>query len=420
MQGFNCIMVYSRDGSKMLFCKRVKEPYKGLFNLVGGKIEDGESGFDAAYRELEEETGISRDYIRLHHKMDFTYYNEDCRVEVYAGRLDCEVDLSEEIHPLVWLDIEKENFFALDRFAGEGNIGHMVEQVRRYGMGAPEYEDKHIRTNFDQDESFSAEDVQGVTYASDSKNSNITKKQPVVNEIDDGSICLGVTGSNGGWITAIIKNGELVVESYSILDSIVSIYSNADEILVDMVIGLQSSIADVRPDDTARELIGEKPSEVFVAPCRQAVYADNISFAYSENKKVLGKRFSSSNLGVVQKIREVDTFLQENPQYKNVIKESNAEVCFAIFNGKTVMSKKISAEGMKERIKIISKYFPELTFNGIVYLANKCKGNPVDVIDAVCLAITANLVVQNKFQVIPEEPMKDETGILMQMILPKI
>jgi len=29
-----------------------------------------------------------------------------------------------------------ENFFDLDRFAGEGNIGHMIEQVKDYGEGA--------------------------------------------------------------------------------------------------------------------------------------------------------------------------------------------------------------------------------------------------------------------------------------------
>lgn len=49
MQGYNCIIVYNKDKRKLLFCKRTKEPYKGLYNLVGGKIENREDGFDAAY-----------------------------------------------------------------------------------------------------------------------------------------------------------------------------------------------------------------------------------------------------------------------------------------------------------------------------------------------------------------------------------
>lgn len=134
MQGYNCIIVYNKEQDKILFCKRMKEPYKGLFNLVGGKIEEEESGFAAAYRELEEETGICHQQIELFHMMDFTYYNQACYVEVYVGVLKEDVILKEEAHPLIWLDIN-ENFFDLNQFAGEGNIGHMLEQVRQFGKG---------------------------------------------------------------------------------------------------------------------------------------------------------------------------------------------------------------------------------------------------------------------------------------------
>lgn len=135
MQGYNCIMIYSPDREKILFCKRTTNPYQGKYNLVGGKIEDGEEGFHAAYRELEEETGITIEDTILYHMMDFTYYNQNCYVEVYAGVLNKEVDLKIEKHPLSFLPLKGENFFSLEKFAGEGNIGHMLEQVKDYGMG---------------------------------------------------------------------------------------------------------------------------------------------------------------------------------------------------------------------------------------------------------------------------------------------
>ena len=135
MQGYNCIIVYNTSKDKLLFCKRMKEPYKGLYNLVGGKIDKKEDGLMAAYRELIEETGITRNDIELSHMMDFTYYNQNCYVEVYAGVLLREVNLIEEAHPLIWMDTDL-NFFVLDKFAGEGNIGHMIEQVKCYGMGS--------------------------------------------------------------------------------------------------------------------------------------------------------------------------------------------------------------------------------------------------------------------------------------------
>jgi len=59
MQGLNVIWVFNPTGEQVLMCKRHKEPYKGLYNLVGGKIEPNEDGLVAAYRELAEETGIT-------------------------------------------------------------------------------------------------------------------------------------------------------------------------------------------------------------------------------------------------------------------------------------------------------------------------------------------------------------------------
>lgn len=131
MQGYNCIMVYSPGMDRLLMCRRLKNPYKGMSNLVGGKIESGEEGLAAAYRELWEETAIPREMIELKHLMDFTYYLQDCYVEVYVGRLREEFAVSGDENTLYWSALD-ENFFDLRAYAGEGNIGHMVEQVKEY------------------------------------------------------------------------------------------------------------------------------------------------------------------------------------------------------------------------------------------------------------------------------------------------
>lgn len=129
MQGYNLIAVFSPDGEKVLMCRRIKEPYKGLFNFVGGKIETNENGEAAAYRELFEETGITRDDISLVHLMDFTYPLDPCYVEVYAGQLVREAKLTAEENPLFWSGL-CEDFFDMKRYAGEGNIGHIMEHVK--------------------------------------------------------------------------------------------------------------------------------------------------------------------------------------------------------------------------------------------------------------------------------------------------
>lgn len=129
MQGYNLVAVFSPDGEKMLMCRRIKDPYKGLINFVGGKIEAGENGIDAAYRELFEETGIMREAIALVHLMDFTYPLDPCYVEVYAGQLKRDVSVKDEENPLFWSGLDCD-FFDMRQYAGEGNIGHIMEHIK--------------------------------------------------------------------------------------------------------------------------------------------------------------------------------------------------------------------------------------------------------------------------------------------------
>lgn len=131
MKKLNIIWVYNKDENKILMCKRAKEPYKGKFRLVGGKVEENEDELFAAYRELEEETGITKDDIVLTHIMNFQYMMSDIELELYAGKLNKSVKLVEEVNELYWMD-KDENFFDMEKFAGEGNIGHMLEQVEYY------------------------------------------------------------------------------------------------------------------------------------------------------------------------------------------------------------------------------------------------------------------------------------------------
>ena len=56
MKKMNVIVIFDKDLSKTLMCKRTKEPYIGMYNLVGGKIEKEDDGLNEAYRELAEET----------------------------------------------------------------------------------------------------------------------------------------------------------------------------------------------------------------------------------------------------------------------------------------------------------------------------------------------------------------------------
>ena len=86
MKKLNLILVYNQDEDKILMCQRAKEPFKGKFNLVGGHVEKGEEELHAAYRELQEETGITNQDILLAHLMNFQYPFNDMELEVCRRR----------------------------------------------------------------------------------------------------------------------------------------------------------------------------------------------------------------------------------------------------------------------------------------------------------------------------------------------
>mgnify|MGYP005888359047 FL=1 len=129
MKKMNVIVVFDKDLKQTLMCKRTKEPYMGMYNLVGGKIEKENDGLNEAYRELVEETSITKDDIELIHFMNLTYVKWDKELEVYYGVLNKDVELIEEVNKLEWVDIN-ENFFDMTRYAGEGNIGHIIEEIK--------------------------------------------------------------------------------------------------------------------------------------------------------------------------------------------------------------------------------------------------------------------------------------------------
>ena len=69
--------------------------------------------------------------IILSHLMDFTYYYEDCYLEVYVGKLNKNVNVSGDENKLYWSELTQ-NFFDATRYAGEGNIGHIMMHIEMF------------------------------------------------------------------------------------------------------------------------------------------------------------------------------------------------------------------------------------------------------------------------------------------------
>ena len=280
-----------------------------------------------------------------------------------------------------WISIH-EDFSDSGKYAGDKNIAHIVEMALMYYMDKSEGATKHL------------------------------KKE---------ALCVGVDGCKGGWVAAVIEQGELRIEKYLNINELIDKYPKFDNMLIDMVIGLpvNQKQYDNRPDSTARRLIAPRTSTIFAVPSRQAVYEETEEAQIKANRAALGKGLAKQTMAIIPKMRELDIFLSENDRYKNVFKESHPEVCFARLNGAVVMTKKSEMHGLMERVQILSQFFPNLSVDSISVRAKELHCNRDDIVDAVCLAVTANLDLQGDSEVIPKDVMVDNHGLKMQMVIPR-
>ena len=61
--------------------------------------------------------------------MNISYVKWDKELEVYYGILNKNVKLVEEVNKLEWMPVN-DDFFNMNKYAGEGNIGHIIEEIK--------------------------------------------------------------------------------------------------------------------------------------------------------------------------------------------------------------------------------------------------------------------------------------------------
>lgn len=63
--------------------------------------------------------------------MTCNYQMSNNELQVYVGKLNKEVKVVEEVNKLYWVDAN-DDFFNISKYAGEGIIGHIIEQIKLY------------------------------------------------------------------------------------------------------------------------------------------------------------------------------------------------------------------------------------------------------------------------------------------------
>lgn len=230
---------------------------------------------------------------------------------------------------------------------------------------------------------------------------------------------VGIDWMKPYWLAAEIQGTEVSIRKLSNISKIEDYYLTADAVLIDIPVGLPENELEnaARPDREARNYLptDRKPT-IFSVPCRQAVLIAEYAEASAENERVLGKKLSSTSHGFSKMIRHVDDFLAEDNSWKNRLVESHPEVAFQRLNGGNGLHhSKHTDAGIQERIAILQRY----GIDPMPLFAEFTPKQYEDVLDAVCLAVSAKLGCENGFQTIPANPTCDSRGLKMQMVFGK-
>ncbi len=123
-------IVFSFDSKELLLMRRKKDPYNGLINGIGGKVESNENHFEAMKREFVEESGLPVESINvIEHMMSITFPNEI--LHAYYIKLKSRVSIVvRENHEGTYF-WEKISNKLLDcnneELAGEGSLSYFIK-----------------------------------------------------------------------------------------------------------------------------------------------------------------------------------------------------------------------------------------------------------------------------------------------------
>jgi predicted RNase H-like nuclease len=231
----------------------------------------------------------------------------------------------------------------------------------------------------------------------------------------------GIDGSAGGWVAVVRTPHQFKVYHFSRISQIFELPIAIDLALIDIPLGLGSSRVIRGVEKLARkELSPARHSSVFNVPVRESMQQNNYQLASQTNWEITGKKISRQSWNIVPKIKDADHALQENPGLKKRLLEAHPELCFKYLNHAKIpvfRKRDPGQKGLDERISILRNYYQDVEhfYRQQLKDLHPSIAQPHDLVDALCLCITASLGGQYRLSRLQKTFTQDDFGIEMNM-----
>lgn len=229
------------------------------------------------------------------------------------------------------------------------------------------------------------------------------------------ALLVGVDGCPGGWVV-VSKDTETGGVGLNILAHFNEIAGNPrlpDVIAIDIPIGL-NEIGTRECDRQARQSLGSRACTVFSAPLRPALNAATREDASTIRFDREGKKVGCQSFAIYQKIREIDSALQESQILRERTFEMHPEVSFSCLNGgRPIPERKKSANGRAKRSQLIASHFGADAFDLVRSQIPRREAKDDDILDAFAALWTAERIHEGTAERIPANPIEDSLGLPM-------
>ncbi len=210
-----------------------------------------------------------------------------------------------------------------------------------------------------------------------------------------------------GWIVTVVENEAVYTDTYKQFSELYAAHREADQILVDIPIGLPTTTR--RDCDVeAKSLLGCRGNSVFYPPSESAIEYENYDEASEAHEDSLKNGLSQQAFHIGDKIREVDRVVED--AYNGLVRESHPELCFAGLNEQPIAYSKSSDPGRGLRFKLLSQEFDnaEAIYNEVrdEYPLREVRRD--DILDSMVLATVAR---DYDLVTVPYRPADDQPRI---------